>query len=203
MAQRKSHSVEAEKNHQPSSVHLQKKHEGTRGDALEPHGGEDKGKLKNDSERGFCPRRQREICLCNIQATPTLNASSTNSTTTAVHHYLHRYKALQHTWARSTEGHVAWLARRGCEGSSWCRRKRPEGIIDPPLMPPRTPTRTCTPWAVTCEITAPLVRFVSEGLYQLPNVPWRQARGNTHGNKSKTKNKILTMCIHGNAHAHF
>lgn len=32
-------------------------------------------------------------------------------------------------------------------------------------------TRTCTAWAVTCEITAPLVRFVSEGLYQLLNVP--------------------------------
>lgn len=37
-------------------------------------------------------------------------------------------------------------------------------------------TRTYTPWAVTCEITPPLVRFVSEGLYQLLNVPWRQVR---------------------------
>lgn len=31
--------------------------------------------------------------------------------------------------------------------------------------------RTYTPWAVTCEITALLVRFVSAGLYQLLNVP--------------------------------
>lgn len=31
--------------------------------------------------------------------------------------------------------------------------------------------RTYTPRAVTCEITAPLVRFVPEELYQLPNVP--------------------------------
>lgn len=31
--------------------------------------------------------------------------------------------------------------------------------------------RTCPPWAVTCEITALLMRFVSEGLYQLLNVP--------------------------------
>lgn len=43
--------------------------------------------------------------------------------------------------------------------------------------PPRPPlTRTHTPWAVTCEITATLVRFVSEELYQLLNVPWRQVR---------------------------
>lgn len=30
---------------------------------------------------------------------------------------------------------------------------------------------THTSRAVTCEITAPLVRFVTEGLYQLLNVP--------------------------------
>lgn len=35
-------------------------------------------------------------------------------------------------------------------------------------------TRTYTPWAVTCEITTLLVRFVSEELYQLLNVPWWQ-----------------------------
>lgn len=54
-------------------------------------------------------------------------------------------------------------------------KKEPEGIIDPSQLSPRL-TRTHTPWAVTCEITATLVRFVSEELYQLLNAPWRQVR---------------------------
>lgn len=59
------------------------------------------------------------------------------------------------------------------------QKKGPEGIIDPSQLSPLA--RTYPPWAVTCEITAPLVRFVSEGLYQLLNVPWRQVRRGTQG----------------------
>lgn len=58
---------------------------------------------------------------------------------------------------------LADWAEAGGEGTSWCWRIRAEGIIDP-LTP-------LAPWAATCETTAALVVFVSEELYQLPNVP--------------------------------
>lgn len=59
------------------------------------------------------------------------------------------YKPVQHIWAQSSQGQPAWLDRGWCEGSSWCLRKRPEGIIDPSqLSPPRSHIYTlgCDLW---------------------------------------------------------
>lgn len=117
--------------------------------------------------------------------------SNTTPTTTKIYFYLHQNKPIQHTWAQGRQGQSAWLDWGQCEGTSWCRRKGPEGIIDPSqLSPPRSHTHT--PWAVTCEITAPLVRFVSEGLYQLLNVPWRQVRREIQRNACRSRQALIT-----------
>lgn len=65
----------------------------------------------------------------------------------------------------------SWSAGGG--GGGWGEeREKPGGIIDPPQLSP-----LCfPPKAVTCEISALLVRFASEELYQLLNVAWRQVR---------------------------